>query len=102
MFGLEGVADRYPADLSTGERQRAALAAVLAGDPELVLLDEPTRGMDPRAFSQLVSSINNLTKNGSSVVLATHDRDLIDAVGDQTFAMSGEAEPAQQKVEALV
>ncbi|MGH7748224.1 MAG: ABC transporter ATP-binding protein, partial [Candidatus Dormibacteria bacterium] len=45
-FGLAHVAERYPRDLSTGERQRAALATVLAGAPSLALLDEPTRGMD--------------------------------------------------------
>jgi len=102
MFGLEQVADRYPADLSTGERQRAALAAVLAGDPKLVLLDEPTRGMDGRAFSQLVRAINRLTDRGGSVVLATHDTDLIESVGDATLAISPPAPLNQRRVEVVV
>jgi energy-coupling factor transport system ATP-binding protein len=101
MFGLELVAGRYPADLSTGERQRAALAAVLAGDPKLVLLDEPTRGMDGRAFSQLVCAINRLTDRGGSVVLATHDTDLIDSVGDATLTI-GNQTAQQRRVEAAV
>jgi energy-coupling factor transport system ATP-binding protein len=102
-FGLERVADHYPADLSTGERQRAALAAVLAGDPKLVLLDEPTRGMDGRAFLQLVRAINRLTNDGGSVVLATHDIDLIESVGDATLAIGSQgAQHHQQRVEAAV
>src|ERR1700682_3788852 len=53
-LGLTEVAGRYPRDLSTGERQRAALAAVLPGHPKIVLLDEPTRGMDDTARHALV------------------------------------------------
>jgi len=51
-FGLGHLADRYPRDLSSGERQRAALAATLAGAPTLILLDEPTRGMDLAAVAR--------------------------------------------------
>ena len=103
MFDLETLAERYPADLSTGERQRAALAAVLAGDPKLVLLDEPTRGMDGRAFAQLVSAINRINDRGGSVVLATHDMDLIEAVGDATLPIgSQQVHHSKQRVEAVV
>jgi len=53
-LGLQTVAARYPRDLSCGERQRAAIAAILPGHPDLVLLDEPTRGMDSAARSALI------------------------------------------------
>ncbi|MBV8529454.1 MAG: ATP-binding cassette domain-containing protein [Candidatus Dormibacteraeota bacterium] len=75
-FGLEHVAERYPRDLSTGERQRAALAAVLAGSPALALLDEPTRGMDATAAARLGRAVQRLAATGAAVVIATHDHDL--------------------------
>ena len=84
-LGLLPVADRYPRDLSCGERQRAALAAVLPGDPALVLLDEPTRGIDAGARGALVSLVARLRDRGSSVVLATHDDDLRDALADRVI-----------------
>lgn len=63
-LGLLAVAGRYPRDLSCGERQRAALAAVLPGRPGLVLLDEPTRGMDAAARTALVRLVSRLRDGG--------------------------------------
>ena len=74
LQGVADVAGRYPRDLSGGQRERAALAAVLAGDPVLVLLDEPTRGMDERARSLLVQALDRVATAGAAVVMATHDR----------------------------
>jgi energy-coupling factor transport system ATP-binding protein len=82
-LGLSSVADRYPRDLSSGERQRAALAAVLPGMPRLVLLDEPTRGMDAGAREALVGLVARLRDLGASIVLATHDTDLREALADR-------------------
>jgi energy-coupling factor transport system ATP-binding protein len=96
-LGLLAVASRYPRDLSCGERQRAALAAVLAGHPHLVLLDEPTRGMDAAARIALIRLVARLRDRGSSIVLATHDADLRAALADRTLVVAGgkvtEAEP---------
>jgi ABC-type sulfate/molybdate transport systems ATPase subunit len=86
-LGLEGFADRYPRDLSSGERQRAALAAVLAGSPSLALLDEPTRGMDGAARAALGRLLAGLRRRGTSVVLATHDSDLAAEVGDRVIRL---------------
>jgi energy-coupling factor transport system ATP-binding protein len=86
-LGLAHVAERYPRDLSSGERQRAALAAVLAGAPSLVLLDEPTRGMDGRARDALVGVIARLRDEGAAVVLATHDASLRDALADRVVTL---------------
>jgi energy-coupling factor transport system ATP-binding protein len=82
-LGLLAVADRYPRDLSSGERQRAALAAVLPGSPALVLLDEPTRGIDATARGALIALVGRLRDRGASVVLATHDDDLRNALADR-------------------
>jgi len=83
IFGLTALADRYPRDLSSGERQRAALA----GSPALVLLDEPTRGMDLAARRSLAAAVRSLTERGSAVVVATHDTDLAAELADRTIAL---------------
>ncbi len=82
-FGLARLAGRYPRDLSSGERQRAALAAILAGAPSLALLDEPTRGMDAAARRSLAAAVRKITERGSAVVLATHDTDLAAELADR-------------------
>ncbi|HEY3086086.1 MAG TPA: ATP-binding cassette domain-containing protein [Candidatus Dormibacteraeota bacterium] len=86
-LGLFEVAERYPRDLSSGERQRAALAAVLAGTPALVLLDEPTRGMDPKARIALIELVRKLRDRGGAVVVATHDADLLAAIADRVVEL---------------
>jgi energy-coupling factor transport system ATP-binding protein len=88
-LGLLGVADRYPRDLSSGERQRAALAAVLPGSPALVLLDEPTRGIDSSARAALIALVGRLRDGGASVVMATHDEDLRNALADRVINVGG-------------
>jgi energy-coupling factor transport system ATP-binding protein len=87
-LGLRAAAGRYPRDLSSGERQRAAAAAVLAGSPSLVLLDEPTRGMDTRARDSLIGVIAALRDHGAAVVLATHDAALREAVADRVLRVA--------------
>ncbi|MFI5284383.1 MAG: ABC transporter ATP-binding protein [Candidatus Dormibacterales bacterium] len=98
-LGLLPVADRYPRDLSCGERQRAALAAVLAGTPSLVLLDEPTRGMDARARDALIQLVAKLRDAGSAIVLATHDADLVGALADTILCVSDGAVREQVPLE---
>jgi energy-coupling factor transport system ATP-binding protein len=88
-LGLKQLADRYPRDLSTGERQRAAIAAILAGGPALAVLDEPTRGMDVAARTALIDLISDLRSAGTAVVLATHDADLAAAVADTVVDLAG-------------
>jgi energy-coupling factor transport system ATP-binding protein len=88
-LGLASVADRYPRDLSSGERQRAALAAVLPGVPRLVLLDEPTRGMDGAARARLVGLVARLRDLGAAIVLATHDAELRSALADRIVNVAG-------------
>ena len=83
MLGIEHLADRYARDLSSGERQRAAIAAVLPGEPRLVLLDEPTRGMDLASRSALIAVVADLRDRGAAVVIATHDEDLQGALADR-------------------
>ena len=88
-LGLLDLADRHPRDLSTGERQRAALAALLCGDPVIALLDEPTRGMDGDARGSLGRLVRRLAAGGTAVVLATHDVDLAAEVADRVVEVGG-------------
>jgi len=86
-LGLSGLAARYPGDLSSGQRQRAALAAILAGTPTLILLDEPTRGMDLRARLALTALVREMTASGASAVVATHDPDLAGSIADRVLVV---------------
>ncbi|HET9780721.1 MAG TPA: ATP-binding cassette domain-containing protein [Candidatus Dormibacteraeota bacterium] len=88
-MGLTAVAGRYARDLSSGQRQRAAVAAVLVGRPQLVLLDEPTRGMDARARTALVRVVRALRDGGAAVVLATHDAGLERELADRVVEVCG-------------
>jgi energy-coupling factor transport system ATP-binding protein len=83
-LGLTHLAGRDPRDLSSGERQRAAIAAVLAGNPGIALLDEPTRGMDDAARDSLSRVVGKMRAAGCSIVLATHDKQLAEALADRT------------------
>lgn len=76
-FGLQDLAMRHPRDLSGGERERAALATILAGQPRALLLDEPTRGMDALHKHKLMQILDGLREEGVTVVLATHDVEMV-------------------------
>ena len=73
---LDALADRHPRSLSGGERQRVAIAAVAVGGAPVLLLDEPTRGMDAPSRTALEHAVRAHAANGGSVVLATHDVEL--------------------------
>ncbi len=70
---LESLLDRHPYDLSGGEQQRAALAKVLLAKPEILLLDEPTKGMDAASKRELAAILDALLQEGMSVILVSHD-----------------------------
>jgi energy-coupling factor transport system ATP-binding protein len=84
---LQGHADDYPRDLSVGERQRVALAAVLVTAPQTILLDEPTRGLDYQAKGRLLDLIGAWREEGRAVLLVTHDVELIAATADRVMVM---------------
>ncbi len=78
-LGIAELADRHPRSLSTGQRQRVALGAVLVTRPALILLDEPTRGLDAAAVVALVRLLHELAAGGAGILAATHDRRLMHA-----------------------
>jgi len=73
FFRIRHVMDRHPYDVSGGELQKAALAALLLPSPRLLLLDEPTKGMDPEMKREFADLLKALRKEGTTVVLVTHD-----------------------------
>jgi energy-coupling factor transport system ATP-binding protein len=90
-LGLSAQAGSYPRDLSSGERQRAALAAILAAEPEILLLDEPTRGLDDASKEQLRAILEELSARDVTTILATHDVELV-ARFAQRVVLLGEGE----------
>ncbi len=87
-WDLEAFADRDPRDLSVGQRQRAALCALTAGGPRLVLLDEPTRGMDAGAKELLIRNVRRMTSLGACVVVASHDVELIASLAQRVVLLA--------------
>jgi energy-coupling factor transporter ATP-binding protein EcfA2 len=78
----------HPRDLSEGQRLALALAIVLAGEPPLVLLDEPTRGLDYGAKTRLVASLRSLAAQGHGVLVATHDVELVAELADRVVVIA--------------
>jgi energy-coupling factor transport system ATP-binding protein len=91
--GLTGYEARHPRDLSSGERERLALAAVLAGKPDLLVLDEPTRGVDPEARARLATLLRAQAQERATLLI-THDHELAGAVADRTVQLGEVAERA--------
>ncbi len=88
QLGLADKAERYPRDLSTGERQRAALAAILVANPPVLLLDEPTRGLDYEQKEALTAILLQLRSQGRAVLLVTHDVELVARCADRVVLMA--------------
>ena len=82
-FGLGDKSQSYPRDLSVGERQRTALAAITIHDPQIILLDEPTRGLDYLSKQALTKILKNWRDLGRSILLVTHDVEFASILSDR-------------------
>jgi len=78
---------RFPHQLSGGQQQRAALAQTLVTGPDVVVLDEPTTGLDPTTSAELVERLHALRANGTALVLLTHDLDVARALGGRAMRL---------------
>ncbi len=87
-LGIAHLAHRDPRDLSGGERQRVAIAAVLVANPRIIVLDEPTRGLDYVQKMSLVRLLRDLTASGRTVIMATHDVELVARAADRVILMA--------------
>jgi len=85
--GLQHRMNAYPHDLSGGEQQRVAIARALVGDPLLLLADEPTGNLDPDLSLEIMNLLREVNAGGTTVLVATHDRELIRLVRRRTITL---------------
>lgn len=83
MLNIENLKDRAPYTLSGGEKKKVAIASVLSINPDVLLLDEPTNGLDPRTQRWLVELLLELRKNGKTIIIATHDLNIVEEVSER-------------------
>jgi cell division transport system ATP-binding protein len=85
--GLQHRMNALPEELSGGEQQRVAIARALVNDPQLVLADEPTGNLDPDLSLEIMNLFREINASGTTVVVATHDRELIRRVGRRAITL---------------
>lgn len=85
--GLGDKADAYPQSLSGGQKQRIAIARALAMQPDVMLFDEPTSALDPEMVGEVLSVMQDLAKEGMTMVIVTHEMSFAKEVGDRVLFM---------------
>ena len=87
LVGLEDKIESYPDELSGGEQQRVSIARAFVNRPPLLLCDEPTGNLDPQTSLGIMKLLERINKTGTTIVIATHDRDMVDSMRKRVIAL---------------
>ena len=89
MVGLSGKASLYPHELSGGEQQRVSIARAIVNNPSVLIADEPTGNLDPDTAWEIMKLIKQINRRGTTVVMATHAKDIVDTMQQRVIALEG-------------
>lgn len=87
MVGMSGFEDKTPHHLSGGQQKRVAIAGIVAMRPEIMILDEPTAGLDPEGVDKVLDILNKLNEEGISIVISSHDIEMVNEFADRIFVL---------------
>lgn len=87
LVGLEDKSNNYPDELSGGEQQRISIARAFVNRPAIILADEPTGNLDPATSSDIMALLNKINRTGTTVLMATHDREMVDNMRKRVLAL---------------
>lgn len=87
LVGLKDRGDAYPGEMSGGEQQRIAIARAIVNDPLLVIADEPTGNLDPETSMEIMNIFSQINKNGTTIIMATHDKTMVDYMQKRVIAL---------------
>jgi cobalt/nickel transport system ATP-binding protein len=87
-FGIEALLDRSPHQLSIGEKRKVAIASTFISNPEIVLLDEPTAGLDPATTRHIIDMLVRANEEGKTIITSTHDLHIVEEIADTVHIFS--------------
>jgi cobalt/nickel transport system ATP-binding protein len=87
MVGMTGFEEKAPHHLSGGQQKRVSIAGIIAMNPEIMILDEPTAGLDPQGIDQVLNILDHLNQKGISLVISSHDVEMIAEFADKVFVV---------------
>ncbi|AKO94699.1 cell division ATP-binding protein FtsE [Priestia filamentosa] len=87
LVGIQGREDALPAELSGGEQQRLSIARAIINNPKVLIADEPTGNLDPETSWGIMDVLEKINKNGTTIVMATHNRDIVNTMKKRVIAV---------------
>lgn len=88
MVGMENYRDKTPHHLSGGQQKRVAIAGIIAMRPEIMILDEPTAGLDPEGVEKVLKILDELNNEGMSIVISSHDIEMVNEFAEKIFVLN--------------